>query len=83
MMQRMQADLGLSDEQVQKMQAVWASAAQNMQPGGDVSPEERRAAFQKIREEMDAILTPEQRTKMQELRQQRGPGGPGGPGGGN
>jgi Spy/CpxP family protein refolding chaperone len=91
MMTRMQTELGLSNDQVQQIKSIYQTAFGSMgQPGGQVSREERRAAFDKARAEVEKILTPEQKTKWEAMRQERerrrgGGGGNGqrGQGGGN
>ena len=81
---RMATELQLTDEQKTKVKAVMEEQGKKMQELRDATPEQRREKFQAMREEMDkkmkAILTPEQQTKWEKMREnmrQRG-GGPGG-----
>jgi Spy/CpxP family protein refolding chaperone len=91
-MQRMKTDLGLTDEQAQKIRMImdeqFGSLRQNM---ASMSREDRRAAFQKARDSANAqitqILTPEQQPKwtawQQQMQQRRAQWSGGQGGGGN
>jgi Spy/CpxP family protein refolding chaperone len=73
---RMFEQLGLTEAQKTKLKTLT-----------DKQREESAALRKKHNEQIDAILTPEQRKKLEEARKQmmerfRGMGGPGGPGGG-
>ena len=61
-------ELGLSEEQQKKMEDIRNKYMGQMQ---NADREQRREIFEKMRQETDAVLTPEQRQKMEELRQQR------------
>ncbi len=85
--------LSLTQEQQDKIKAVWAKGAEDMkalrEKGRDNLTEEDRTkmreSFQKQNEEVQAILTPEQKEKYKESfgQRRRGEGRPGGaPGGG-
>jgi Spy/CpxP family protein refolding chaperone len=79
---RMKTDLGLTDDQAQKIQALFqAQFSSTNQPGGQVNRDERRAAFEKVQAEVEKILTPEQKTKWEAMRQQWGQRRGGGGGG--
>jgi periplasmic protein CpxP/Spy len=88
---RMTEQLGLTQEQQDKLKAIYAKQAEGMkalqEKGRDNWTDEDRAkmreAFTKTQEEVNAILTPEQQEKAKALRGPGGPGGrrPGGPGG--
>lgn len=89
----MKETLGLSDDQATKLQAIFqknADAAKALRDDTSLSQEDRRAKFGEMmkstREEVDAVLTPEQKEKwkaeMEKRRGQHGPGGPGAPGAG-
>ena len=79
------ADLHLTQEQREKMRAAmqeFREEAQKIRQDTQLSPEQRRAKMQALRdkqtEKMKEILTPEQFEKWQELRNRRGPAaGPG------
>ena len=81
MLKKMAEDLGLSEEQKTKIQDVMKAQREATK---DLSPEERREKMKESRAAMDAkmkeILTAEQYTKWEKIRQERRPGGPGGPG---
>jgi caffeoyl-CoA O-methyltransferase len=65
--------LGLSAEQQKKIDDIRAQYGPKIQ---EATPETRREVFTKMREEVNAVLTEQQRTKWEELRaQMRGPGG--------
>ena len=81
--------LGLTDEQVEKLKPIFAAqreemAAKRKELGQDADRAKVREAMQAIREkykaQIEAVLTPEQKEKLAKLRE-RGPGGPGGQGG--
>ncbi len=82
----MKTELGLNDDQVQKVQAVFDQQFGPLrQQTGDqsMSREDRRAAFEKARAavnaQIDQILTPEQKPKWEayqkEMEQRRQQGG--------
>ncbi|MEA3207561.1 MAG: motif family protein [Chthoniobacter sp.] len=66
----MKEKLGLSDEQAEKVKAVLEKNREKFAGLKDLKPEERRAkmgeAMAAEREEIGAILTPEQKEKMKE-----------------
>ena len=65
--------LGLSAEQQKKIDDIRAQYGPKIQ---EATPETRREVFTKMRDEVNAVLTEQQRTKWEELRaQMRGPGG--------
>jgi len=81
--------LGLTTEQQEKIKAVFEKGKaerEALKPAGEKPTEEERekirASMKAHREEIDAILTPEQREKMKEMREkrkdERGGRGPGG-----
>lgn len=87
---RMTEQLGLTPEQAEKIKAIYeksAEANKALREKGfqNLSEEERtkmRESMKQTQDDVAAVLTPEQKKKMEELRPQRGgPGGPGGPGG--
>jgi len=63
--------LGLSEEQQQKMAAIRDKYMEKMRTA---DRDQRRGIFEKMRDEMNAVLTEEQRQKMEELRQRFGGG---------
>lgn len=75
-------ELNLTADQKAKMEAAMKEQRDAMQGAKDLTPEERRTKMQENRKAMDAkikeILTPEQYTKWEKLREQNRPGGPGG-----
>jgi Spy/CpxP family protein refolding chaperone len=81
---RMKEQLGLSDEQVTKITAIYKKSAEATKAitdkGRDNMTEEDRTklreSFQTTQKEVGEVLTPEQKKKMEEQRGQRG--GPGG-----
>lgn len=87
--------LGLSDEQVEKLKPILAAQAEEISAkrqelGQDADRAKVREAMQAIREkytaQIDAVLTPEQKEKLAKLRERganRRQGGQGGPGAGN
>ncbi len=86
-MQRMKTEVGLSDDQVQKIRAIYETQFASLrQQGGNssMSREDRRAAFQKARDaanaEIEPLLTAEQKPKweafQQEMQARRGQGRP-------
>ncbi|CAN5407102.1 hypothetical protein BH09VER1_BH09VER1_09700 [soil metagenome] len=89
----METALSLTPEQSEKMKAIMDAqrpAMDALRNDQTLSREDRRAKMQELRKavepEIAAILTPEQKTKWEELRSQVGnrPGGGGGnAGGGN
>lgn len=100
--ERMAKQLGLSEDQKTQIKAINESYRPQfdaLRDDASLTKEQRREKFQALQKErvakVDAVLTPEQRTKAQEMRakqQERmkhlrdgkgprghGPGGPGGP----
>jgi Spy/CpxP family protein refolding chaperone len=79
--QDMYDQVGLTDAQKAKMEELRTKFTKDLE---SATPETRREIFTNMRTEMEKVLTPEQKTKMDELRAQRGPGfgGPGGAGAG-
>lgn len=71
---RMAGELGLTDAQQARMRNVMAEAREERALLRELAPEERRAAAQalheRIRGQMEAILTPEQRARAEALRAQ-------------
>lgn len=84
-LKKMAEELSLTAEQKTKLEAAMKEQREAAQGAKDATPEERRAKMQESRKAMDAkmkeILTAEQYTKWEKLREQNRPGGPGGPGG--
>lgn len=91
-LERLKEQLELSDEQLAKLKPILAAereeiAAKRRELGRDADRAAMRDAMQAIREkykpQIDAVLTEEQKAKLEKLRARgpRGPGGPGGPGG--
>ena len=90
----LKAQLGLSDEQVEKLKPILAAqreeiAAKRKELGQDADRAKVREAMQAVREkyiaQIDAILTAEQKEKWAKMRERgaaRRQGGPGGPAGG-
>lgn len=91
------AELGLTDEQKEQIRQIRDQQREKLQAiraDESLTPEERRAQAHKLREEtraqMGAVLTPQQKEKLQQHRSEhrekmrkrgrRGPGGRGGPG---
>ena len=70
-------DLGLTDEQKEKMEAIRKGIREKMK---DAKPEERKAIIEQMKKDIAAILTKEQLEKFKKARQGgrrgRGPGGP-------
>lgn len=90
-LQRLETALSLTPEQSEKIKAIFEAqrpAMDAIRNDNSLSREDRRAKMQELRKtsepEIEAVLTPEQKTKWEELRSQMAnrPGG-GGPGGGN
>lgn len=79
--QDMYDQVGLTDAQKAKMEELRTKFTKDLE---SATPETRREIFTNMRTEMEKVLTPEQKKKMDDLRAQRGPGfgGPGGPGAG-
>jgi periplasmic protein CpxP/Spy len=81
---RMKEQLGLTDEQVTKIKAIYEKGAEStkaLREKGfqNLSEEERtkmRESMQAQQKEVGDVLTPEQKKKLEESRQ-RGPGGEG------
>jgi len=68
-------DLGLTDEQKEKMAAIRKETATKMK---DAKPGDRKAIMEESRKKFEALLTPEQLEKLKKARQggpQRGRGG--------
>ena len=87
-LKNMKEKLGLSDEQTEKIKAIFHKNREKMTGLKDLKSEERRAkmreAFKSEMEEVAAILTPEQKAKWkEEMGKHRSEGGgkPGRPGG--
>jgi len=86
-MKMMAEKLGLSAEQKEKLHAVVEKNAPQMRElmgkGRENLTEDEKKKMMELMQaqkgEMDAILTPEQKAKFEEVRKERGPGGPGGP----
>lgn len=78
--------LGLTQEQQDKIKAIYAKDAEAMkalfEKGRDNLTDEDKKKMGEMRkaqmEAVQAVLTEEQKTKMKESFQRRGPGGPGG-----
>ncbi|MEN9840601.1 MAG: hypothetical protein RL376_401 [Verrucomicrobiota bacterium] len=86
-LEKMREHLGLTDEQVAKLKPIFAAEFEEMKAkreelGKDATRDERRAAMEALRDkyqpQIDAVLTAEQKAKVEKMRE-RGPGGPGGP----
>lgn len=87
-MQRMKTEVGLTDDQAQKIRAIYEAQFASLRSGDNssMSREDRRAAFQKAREaanaQIEPLLTAEQRPKWEAYQQQmqarRNGGGQGG-----
>ena len=81
---RMQAlvdQLGLDAGQQAKAQAIFAAARAKAE--GSTDPDARRTAMHDAMSQLEAILRPDQKAKLEAIRAQRGGGGGGGgPGGG-
>ena len=75
MQAQMEKDLGLTPEQRTKFKAIFA----DMTPanGAKFDPSKMMPKMQEHMAKLTALLTPEQRLKLEKAR----PGGPGGPGG--
>lgn len=86
-MQKIMEELGLSDEQKPKVQALMQEQGQAMQGLRDASPDERREKMQKAQETMSAkmkeILNKEQFEKWEKARSELVGARPGGPGAGD
>lgn len=87
--ERLKEELGLTDAQVEKLKPILAAqreeiAAKRKELGKDADRQTAMEAMKAIREkykaQIDAVLTDEQKAKLEKLRE-RGPR-PGGPGGG-
>ena len=77
-MQAMLAQLNLTPDQQAKVTAVQAAMAQKVQAAGD-DPDARRAAMHDGMTQITALLTPDQKAKMAQLRAQARAAGGGGP----
>ncbi len=76
--EKVQADLKLTDDQKDSIKKILASARDNRQSLQGLSREERTTKMQEMRKDQEdkiaAVLTPEQKTRMKEIRlQARGP----------
>jgi hypothetical protein len=72
--EELRTQLQLTDEQTKKLEAIFIKFDSAQSPEGDP-----RNRWRAQREEIEAILTPEQKALWEQLRgQMRGPGGPGG-----
>ena len=84
-MERLTEQLKLTDEQKPKVQAALEQTAKKMQDLRGAPADDRAEKMKAIREEenkkLKEILTADQYTKYEKIREQRGPGGPGAPGG--
>lgn len=79
---RMTKDLGLSNAQRTGMAAIYTRQGAAMDSLQRLMRPVYDSVYKAGRAEVDSLLSPEQRTKLAELRKQRrGRGGPGGPGG--
>lgn len=74
----MKTDLGLTDEQAQKIRAIMDGQMASMQAlrsDQSLSREQRQAKFaesrQAINAQIEALLTPEQKPKWEELKKKR------------
>ena len=78
-------ELKLTSDQKTKVEAAMKEQAETMRGLRDATQEERREKMQAARKafegKMKEILTAEQYTKWEKIRQERGPGGQGGRGG--
>lgn len=87
---RMTEQLGLTPEQAEKIKAIYeksAEANKALREKGfqNLTDEERtkmRESMKQTQDDVNAVLTPEQKKKLEESRPQRGAGGPGGRRGG-
>ena len=69
--------LELTEDQTQKIAAIYLKYDSEQPPEGD-----RRERWRAQQQDIEAVLTPDQREKWEQIRAQfRGPGGPGGPDG--
>ncbi|MBV6503753.1 MAG: hypothetical protein AKCLJLPJ_01847 [Fimbriimonadales bacterium] len=62
---RFAEELGLSEDQIQRIQAIKEKAKQFAK---SATPEERKAKWAELKAELDSVLTPEQRAKLAELK---------------
>lgn len=70
-LKQMQTELGLSNEQVVKLRALEEKRKNEMTAQKEERKQEMQANHQKHDAELKAILTPEQFTKYQDLRQKK------------
>jgi periplasmic protein CpxP/Spy len=77
--QRLKTELGLSDDQIAKLHAIMEEgrpAREALRDDTSLTDEQRRAKFQEMRQEADAkiqaVLTPDQFAKWQEMRRNFG-----------
>jgi periplasmic protein CpxP/Spy len=84
MLKDMAEKLDLTADQKTKLQEAFKAQRENRKDLKDATPEERRTAMKEAREAMDAkikeILTPEQYTKWEKIRQENRPAAGNGPG---
>lgn len=82
-LKKMAAELNLTEAQKTQLQEAFKAQRESMQGLKDAAPEERRAAMKEAREQMAAkfkeILTPEQYTKWEKIREENRPAGAGKP----
>lgn len=80
-LQAMAEALSLTQEQKDKILPIIQQFSEKQRAARELPEDQRRAESQKLRaaehDQIAALLTPEQKTKFEEMRQ-RGPGGPGG-----
>jgi len=62
----MKERLGLSDDQTRQIEQVFRDAAQQ----GQADREAMRARHQKVHDQIQSILTPEQRDKLEQMKQE-------------
>lgn len=70
------SQLGLDPAQQAKAQAIFAAARQKAEASDD--PDARHAAMREAMGQLDAILRPDQKAKLEAIRAARAAGGPGG-----
>lgn len=68
-------ELNLTDEQTEKITVLYTDYRKKMQEAGEGSREKMRGEREKLDKQVEALLTDEQKTAFQKMRQQRrGPG---------
>lgn len=67
----MRQSLGLSDEQAAKIETILRDAAAKRKSGGQGRNREARTQRQEVRRQIDAVLTPEQREKRDQIAAER------------